>query len=188
MTTIDGWENFYVIVGSSAAALTGLMFVVITLNAEMRTGQEDGGSAMDAFASPTVLHFCSVLLIAAIVSTPRHTMTSLSICLFFPGLVGLIYTIVVVARMRRQKLYAPVMEDWVWHCFLPIASYASITISTVVFWYRPGLMLYVVGASALLLLYVGIHNAWDAATWMAMNGRKTQAGPVSGPGLPPSGV
>ena len=33
MTTIDGWENFYVIVGSSAAALTGLMFVVITLTA-----------------------------------------------------------------------------------------------------------------------------------------------------------
>ena len=47
MPLIDGWENFYVIVGSSAAALTGLMFVVITLTAEMRTGQEDGGSAMD---------------------------------------------------------------------------------------------------------------------------------------------
>lgn len=188
MTTIDGWENFYVIVGSSAAALTGLMFVVITLTAEMRTGQEDGGSAMDAFASPTVLHFCFVLLVAAIVSTPRHTLTSLSVCLFIPGLVGLIYTILVVARMRRQKSYVPVIEDWIWHCLLPIASYASITISTVVLWNRPGLMLYVVGASALLLLYVGIHNAWDAATWMAINARKTRAGMDGGHGLPPSGT
>jgi hypothetical protein len=180
MTTIDGWENFYVIVGSSAAALTGLMFVVITLTAEMRSGQEDGGSAMDAFGF--------VLLVAAIVSTPRHTMTSLSLCLFVPGVAGLIYTIVVVARMRRQKSYAPVMEDWIWHCILPIASYASITISIVVFWYRPGLMLYVVGASALLLLYVGIHNAWDAATWMAMNARKTRTGLDGGHGFPPSGT
>ena len=30
------WDNFYVIVGSSAAALTGLQFVVITLVAETR--------------------------------------------------------------------------------------------------------------------------------------------------------
>lgn len=188
MTTIDGWENFYVIVGSSAAALTGLMFVVITLTSEMRTGQEDGGSAMDAFASPTVLHFCFVLLVAAIVSTPRHTLTSLALCLFIPGLAGLIYTILVVARMRRQKSYAPVMEDWIWHCILPIASYASITISTVVFWYRPDLMLYVVGACALMLLYVGIHNAWDAATWMAINARKPRAGVDGDHGLPPSGM
>jgi hypothetical protein len=187
MTTIDGWENFYVIVGSSAAALTGLMFVVITLTAEMRTGQEDGGSAMDAFGSPTVLHFCFVLLVAAIVSTPRHTVTSLALSLFIPGLVGLIYTILVIARMRRQKSYVPVMEDWIWHCILPIAAYASITVSTMVFWDRPGLMLNVVGASALLLLYVGIHNAWDAATWMAINARKTRAGLDGGQGLPPSG-
>jgi hypothetical protein len=186
MTAIDGWENFYVIVGSSAAALTGLMFVVITLTAEMRTGKEDGGTAMDAFGSPTVLHFCFVLLVAAIVSTPRHTVASLAISLFLPGLVGLIYTIVVVARMRRQTAYVPVMEDWIWHCILPIAAYVSITVSTVVFWYRPGLMLYVVGASALLLLYVGIHNAWDAATWMAINARKARAG-LEGHGLPPSG-
>ena len=185
---IDGWENFYVIVGSSAAALTGLMFVVITLTAEMRTGKEDGGSAMDAFGSPTVLHFCFVLLVAAIVSTPRHTVTSLALSLFIPGLAGLVYTIIVVARMRRQTAYVPVMEDWIWHCVLPIAAYVSITISTVVLWYQPGVMLYVVGASALLLLYVGIHNAWDAATWMAINARKTRAGLDGGPGLPPSGV
>jgi predicted Na+-dependent transporter len=154
----------------------------------MRTGQEDGTGAMDAFGSPTVLHFCFVLLVAAVVSTPRHTLTSLSICLFVPSLLGLVYTIIVVARMRRQKAYVPVMEDWIWHCILPIAAYTSMTLSTVVFWYRPELMLYVVGASALLLLYVGIHNAWDAATWMAMNARKTRAGSLGGHEPPPSGV
>src|SRR5205823_8429588 len=31
------WENFYVIVGSSAAALTGLQFVVVVLGAEARS-------------------------------------------------------------------------------------------------------------------------------------------------------
>ena len=31
MTALSGWENFYVIVGSSAGALIGLQFVVMTL-------------------------------------------------------------------------------------------------------------------------------------------------------------
>ena len=31
MTVLNGWENFYVIVGSSAGALIGLQFVVIML-------------------------------------------------------------------------------------------------------------------------------------------------------------
>ena len=35
MTPLAGWENFYVIVGSSAGALIGLQFVVITLIADM---------------------------------------------------------------------------------------------------------------------------------------------------------
>ncbi len=32
---LQAWENFYVIVGSSAGALTGLQFVVLTLIAEV---------------------------------------------------------------------------------------------------------------------------------------------------------
>jgi hypothetical protein len=36
MTALGGWGNFYVIVGSSAGALIGLQFVVMTLIANMR--------------------------------------------------------------------------------------------------------------------------------------------------------
>src|ERR1019366_7033350 len=69
MTALAGWENFYVIVGSSAGALIGLQFVVITLIADMpiAPGQAQAG---DAFATPTVVHFAAVLLLSAIVSAP----------------------------------------------------------------------------------------------------------------------
>ncbi len=65
------WTNFYVIVGSSAGALTGLQFVVIALIEQARTG----ASMLEirAFGTPTVVHFCAALLISAIVSAPRHT-------------------------------------------------------------------------------------------------------------------
>jgi hypothetical protein len=168
MPSLDGWENFYVIVGSSAAALTGLMFVVITLNAEANASYDD---AIGAFSTPTVLHFCFVLLIAAIVSVPRHTQTSLAVCLGITGVTGLAYTILAIARIRHQKEYAPVMEDWIWHVILPLLAYAVICVAVFGFWRHSGIMLYMVAASVLLILYIGIHNAWDAAMFLTVERR-----------------
>ena len=50
MTALDGWENFYVIVGSSAGALIGLQFVVLALiPGKVRAGgfgpQQQGGAS-----------------------------------------------------------------------------------------------------------------------------------------------
>ena len=65
------WENFYVIVGSSAGALIGLQFVVITLIADIPIGH-GAAQAGDAFATPTIVHFGAVLLLAAVLSAPWH--------------------------------------------------------------------------------------------------------------------
>jgi hypothetical protein len=158
------WETFYVIVGSSAAALTGLMFVVITLNAEART--EGGPAALRAFATPTIVHFCAVLLIAALLSTPRHTIGSLRACLLACAVGGLVYAIWVIIQARRQQGYVPELSDWVWHAALPVVAYASLVVAGILLGQAPAAALYVVAAAALLLLYIGIHNAWDGAVWM----------------------
>src|SRR6185503_19410596 len=42
MPELAGWESFYVIVGSSAGALTGLMFVVMTLIADLEEAPSSG--------------------------------------------------------------------------------------------------------------------------------------------------
>ena len=78
MTALAGWENFYVIVGSSAGALIGLQFVVITLIADkpIARGQSQAG---DAFATPTIVHFGAVLLLAAVVSAPWHGVATAAI-------------------------------------------------------------------------------------------------------------
>ena len=170
MTPLVGWENFYIIIGSSAAALTGLMFVVITLTAERRGTDDRAG--LDAFASPTVLHFCAVLLVAAILTTPGHTTASLSFCLTVVGLGGIAYTTSITIRMRRQKTYAPVTSDWIWHILLPLVAYVCLLGSGAVVWGSAAAALYSVAAGALLLLFIGIHNAWDAATWMAVHRKK----------------
>src|SRR5882724_2558635 len=59
------WENFYVIVGSSAAALTGLMFVVIALIADSAPAAATPRS-IAAYTTPTIVHFCAALLASVI--------------------------------------------------------------------------------------------------------------------------
>src|SRR6266849_8524567 len=94
--SLGDWANFYVIIGSSAAALSGLQFVVIALGAEAES--VGGEKELDAFASPTIVHFCAVLLIAGIMATPGQTATTLGICLTLAGIAGLGYACVVVRR------------------------------------------------------------------------------------------
>jgi hypothetical protein len=170
MTSLAGWETFYIIIGLSAAALTGLMFVVITLTAETRGATESGGMA--AFASPTVLHFCAVLLVAAILTTPGHTTASLSFSLGVCGLAGIAYSTRIIVRMRRQRAYIPESSDWFLYILLPLVGYVCLLGSAAVVWVGAGAALYSVAAGALLLRFVGIHNAWDAAMWTAVHKAK----------------
>lgn len=158
------WETFYVIVGSSAAALTGLQFVVIALVSE--AGHIGGGEAeMQAFATPTIVHFCFVLLIAAICSTPHQSTASLAWCISLSAIVALAYTASVIAKARRVTGYKPVREDWLFYAILPAVAYGALLIAGI------ATNLYVIAAAALLLLYIGIHNAWDTAMYISISKR-----------------
>lgn len=159
------WESFYVIVGSSAAALTGLMFVVIALLSEARVQDP---TALRAFATPTVVHFCAVIVIAAFMSTPRQTAGTLAVCFGITGIIGVVYATVVILRVRRSEHYRADVEDWLWHGTLPALAYVLVVMSAILLG-RSESALYVTGAAALLLLFIGIHNAWDSAVWLMTN-------------------
>jgi hypothetical protein len=165
LSPLTGWESFYVIVGSSAAALTGLNFVVVALGADRGLVRET--NALDAFSTPTMVHFCAVLLISAALSAPWHNPSGLGWLLGSCGVAGLIYTGIVLRRTRRQKSYKPVMEDWIWHLCLPLVAYSALFVGGLIFRSRMENALFVTAGAALVLMYTGIHNAWDAATWLA---------------------
>ena len=162
-TPFSAWESFYVIIGSSAAALTGLQFVVVVLGAEARSiGPEVG-----AFGTPTVVHFCAVLLMSAILSVPWRAVSHAGLSLAAVGVAGIVYMAVVIRRARRQTRYVPVLEDWLWHCAFPLIAYVTLLVAALALQQDPPMCLLWIGATALLLLFIGIHNAWDAVTYIA---------------------
>jgi len=88
------------------------------------------------------------------------------------GLVGVIYTLIVARRMRKQTAYLPVFEDQLFHVLLPLAAYAMLIASFFSARYHVGRTLFGIGTAALLLLFVGIHNAWDAVTYNVLIQRR----------------
>lgn len=164
---LAAWESFYVIIGSSAAALTGLQFVVIALLAE--TGRQSTTREIDAFATPTIVHFGAVLLVSAILSAPWRVLTSASLVLGMVGATGVSYVALVIWRARRQTGYRLVVEDWLWHTALPLIAYATLVAGAVELGRHSHASLFIIAATALLLLFIGIHNAWDTVTYIAID-------------------
>jgi hypothetical protein len=164
VSPLPAWENFYVIIGSAAAALTGLMFIVITLIAGM--GKRRSSSGIGTYSTPTVVHFCVALALAAILSAPWPAFWEASPPLGLAGLGGLIYSVIIFWRLRRQHDYQPVIEDWLWHVALPLTAYIAIVIAAILLPSHPTPALFVIAAMMMLFLFIGIHNAWDIVTYL----------------------
>jgi hypothetical protein len=174
VSPLAAWESFYVIVGSSAAALTGLQFVVMALVADstMRRSTRE----IDAFATPTIVHFSVVLLVSSILSAPWPGLAGVRAILLACGAAGFIYILRVYQRARRVTAYQPVLEDWMFHVLLPAVAYAIVLVGAALLVGRPVAALFLIGASALLLLVIGIHNAWDTVTYIALGQQEQSSG------------
>lgn len=163
MPELAEWGSFYVIVGAAAGALIGLQFVVMTLLADRPP--VDAAAAGAAFASPTIVHFGAALLLSALLNVPWHTITIAAALWGLMGFSGLAYAVVVARRMRRQAAYRPGLEDWLFHIVLPSAAYAILALSPFAAPSHTREALFCVGTAALLLLFIGIHNAWDSVSY-----------------------
>jgi hypothetical protein len=163
---LSEWESFYVIVGSSAGALTGLQFVVMALINDLN--RRASPDTIGAFATPNIVHFCVVLLVSAVLSAPWPSPGE-SVWVLAPvGIAGLVYVSIVTLRARRQSGYKPVFEDWLFHIILPYLSYFLLVTGSLLISSRHVAALFMIGAMALLLMFVGIHNAWDTVTFLMM--------------------
>ncbi len=145
----------------------------MTLLAEMPISRSDA-QAGKAFGTPTVVHFGAVLLLSAVVCAPWHGIAAVAVVWGLMGLGGVVYVAFVARRMRLQTAYRAVFEDWLFHVLLPFAAYALLAGSACAAFSYPRPALFVVGAAALLLLFGGIHNAWDAVAYHVFVKRREQ--------------
>lgn len=160
------WANFYVIVGSSAGALTGLQFVVIALIAQ--SGGATSRREIRAFGTPTVIHFCAALVISVVMNIPWASVLHLAGCLGALALIGLIYSFTVIAHARKQIGYHPDAEDWFWYAGVPLLAYALLGVAAILAFLLAVSSLFLIAAISVLFLFTGIRNSWDTVTYVAL--------------------
>ncbi len=178
MNALGEWQNFYVIVGSAAGALTGLQFVVMALMADLPK-MDSEPDAVAVFSTPSIVSFGVVLLLAAVHVMPWHTLRAISMVWAVVGILGIGYTLLTGWRFKKQKAYHPVFEDYFYRVILPVVGYGALGAAALVVQANARAAMFQVAGAVLLMLFSGIHDAWDNATFLVVyrRGDANRGGP-----------
>jgi hypothetical protein len=120
------------------------------------------------------MHFSSVLLLSALVRAPWGGILPAAVLWGLLGVAGTTYSIIVARRMHLLRgYYRPVLEDWSFHVLGPFAGYVLLALCALAAPLHARGALFGVGAAALLLLFSGIHNSWDAVAYFVFVQRRS---------------
>lgn len=168
------WSNFYMIIGTSAASLTGLMFVVITLVTGGRVNIQEPAEGFAAFSTPTIVHFCAAFFISGVMTAPWWSTLPPEVLIGLTGLLGILYVARASASARRMRAYELLFEDWTWYIIVPFVVYVAVLATMLLLLWRTPAALFVLAGATMLLILMGIRNAWDVVTYLAAEQIKNQ--------------
>lgn len=160
------WENFYLIVGPSAAALIGLLFVVVTLTSGQERGKAEWGQSL--FMTPIVFHYAAVLVISAMAGAPDLHRPAASVIVAVLALFGFGYCVRNIMGMRRRSAQQPPhWSDIYCYGYAPAVFYVLLAVSAAALWRALWFAEHLLAATLMGLLLLCIRNSWDLITWLA---------------------
>lgn len=165
-TMFEGWDEFYFMTGSSAAALIGLLFVVATLTAgrdrlTIETGQK-------IFITPLVWHFGAVLVLSAAALVPTINPLPYALLAGAIAVLGAGFGTWIAIRVSRATngIETGPFEIW-WYGIVIAGIYAILGVTAVAIGMDASWALVLLAATQMALLLTTIHNAWDLVTYLA---------------------
>lgn len=169
------WQTFYFMIGGATATLIGLMFVAVSLGADLPAATDASG--ISAFVTPMLIHFGSVLALSAVMLVPTFRQMSLGIALVVIGVLFTIYSLWV----RRLFILHPSSEnythsDWKWYVYFPIVGDGLVILTGL--WLLSGTAdgLNLLAVAVVILLVVSVRNTWDLMMWIAQYRQKDKSG------------
>jgi len=159
MHALEEWRDFYVLAGTAAGAILGATFIVVTLTAEVKERR----LGLRGFISPTAVHLGSVVVGSAILAAPTLTRMLLALLLGIGGLAGASYSVIVARRIWHINL---AIEDRLSYALLPILVYLTMATAALMVSWDVEVTLNILAVTIIVMLVIGIRNAWDMATFM----------------------
>jgi hypothetical protein len=170
------WQTFYFTAGGASATLVGLMFVAISLGLPLASTVT--GNDIKTFASPSILHFVSVMLLAFAMIVPSYTATGMAVVLLLGGVPGLIlgmrYVRMLFGAARRHQDFNP--NDWLFQIILPSAGFILILLAAPAFAFEQWSLGFIALCLATVaLMLCGIINTWAMVIWVVDEGKKSRS-------------
>jgi hypothetical protein len=163
---LHDWHDFYVLAGTAAATLVGLMFVAASIGSSIF--KEEHRAPMKAFITPTVVHFTSVLFTSLVVTIPTHSWRSLAGLLGAGGLAGSIYCGRILVQIIIRHSFNVDLIDRMFYALIPVLGYVLVLVSAVLLLVQSAASANLIAAALLTLLLAGIRNAWDMTVWIVL--------------------
>jgi hypothetical protein len=163
----EGWSEYYLLAGSAAAVLIGLIFVVVTLMQDRTRSSVLAGSRL--YMGPVVLEVSFVLVLSAAALVPGIDPNEYAPIAAVVALWGLVRGLMSTAGIRRllgKEGEVHWTDPW-FYGVIPSLLYAALAIAAWAVW--SGWPWAQDGLAALVtaLLLLGIRNEWDLVTWLA---------------------
>jgi hypothetical protein len=162
---LSDWRDFYVTIGTASGAIVGASFIVATLASELK----ERTVGLRGFITPTAVYLGSVLVGSAILTVPTLTPFSLAVLLGVGGTAGAIYAVIVATRIWKMNLD---LADRACYVVIPILAYSAIAAAAFLESWAVDWTFDTLAGALVIILIVGMRNAWDMATFMIMRNRE----------------
>lgn len=163
---LEGWEDFYLLIGSAAAALIGLLFVVSTLQNRVERSKALQGATL--YMTPVVFHFAMIVVLSGTAMAPHLERQGVGVATSLWSAIGLVHGAVILVLFNRIKVSNQQHWSDVW-CYAvgPTVIYGVMALASWAVWSNVSCAAGVVAGIVVALLLLCIRNAWDLVTWLS---------------------
>jgi len=162
----EHWGEFYLLAGSAAAVLIGLIFIVVTLMQDRPRSTMLFGSKL--YMGPVVLQMSFVLVLSAAALTPDITpraMAAASAAVALWGLVRGVQSIIGISALKGED--SPHWTDVWFYGFIPTMLSLLLVAVAAGYWRGAEWAVNAMAVAITGVLLLAVRNEWDLVTWLA---------------------
>jgi hypothetical protein len=160
---VGAWHDVFVVLGTTAAALVGLVFVAVSVGVTVKQPRK----GLAEFTAQTVINFTLALVASLIALSPAELKIGGAV-LLVPGILGLSNALRFWRRMHLIEGYEPVSTDWLFYGLLPVVGHLLLIGAAASLIAIAGWAVVMLAAALALLVVLCIRNSYDLTIWASM--------------------
>ncbi len=171
MLILHDWQNFYILTGTAAATLIGLLFVAISIGGYIP--EKEARAYTRTFVEPTLINYAQVLFFSCLAIMPLQNALIFRIAIAILGVINVFFAFKVLWRVRvvHHNDGEIDRDHWLWHVVLPGIAGLLFLGGAFGLFYDQQLALLIAACAELFCIAIGLHNTWTLMIWLTVHSR-----------------